>query len=150
MIASKAAFIPKMFLAPVSGLSFLKSGASAFGDGLKPTWPRLAATPASAQIATTGMAAIATCMPTVMNSSVTPLRLTTSGEDTKLSTPSVASSIRRIMAGPKADSASTAAISTIAPLASCERATWPLARASWRFLGVAFSVLFSAMASRPP
>ena len=61
----------------------------------------------------------------------------------------MASSIRRITPGPNADSARTEAISTTAPLTSCDLATWPFLRASARFLGVAFSVLFSAI-SRPP
>src|ERR1044072_9254577 len=51
------------------------------------------------------------------------------------------------MPGPKADSARTEAIITSAPLRSWERATWPFLRASWRFLGVAFSVLFSAISA---
>src|SRR5919197_5284921 len=51
------------------------------------------------------------------------------------------------MPGPKADSARTDAAITSAPLRSCERSTWPFLRASWRFLGVAFSVLFSAISA---
>ena len=45
-----------MFFRPVSGLSFLKSGFSAFVAGLKPTWPTLATTPAIAQTNTIGAA----------------------------------------------------------------------------------------------
>jgi hypothetical protein len=80
-----------------------------------------------------------------MNSSATPSRLTTSGEETKASTPIVASSIRRRIPGPKADRASTEAASTAAPLTSADLATWPRLRASPRVLGVAFSVLLSAI-----
>src|SRR3954471_2582315 len=48
--------------------------------------------------------------------------------------------------GPKADRASRPASRMKAPLMSAERATWPFLRASSRRLGVAFSVLPSAMA----
>ena len=61
------------------------------------------------------------------------------------------SSMRSIMAGPKADSASRAASRTTAPLRSADLATWPFLRASSRRFGVAFSVLsLPAMRSRHP
>ena len=48
LTASTAELGLNMFLKPVSGLSFLKSGFSALVAGLKPTWPTLATMPARA------------------------------------------------------------------------------------------------------
>src|ERR1700754_3310458 len=50
--------------------------------------------------------------------------------------------------GPAAESAIRPASRIAAPLMSADLATWPFLRASSRFLGVAFSVLFSAIALR--
>ena len=54
LTASTAELGLNMFFRPVIGLSFLKSGFSAFVAGLKPTWPTLAHTPAIAQTNTIG------------------------------------------------------------------------------------------------
>ena len=58
----------------------------------------------------------------------------------------IASFICSIAFGPAAESASRPASRIAAPLTSMDFATWPFLRASSFFLGVAFSVLSSAMA----
>src|SRR4051812_13743455 len=147
LTASTAEFGLTRFFRPVAGVSFLKSGLIACSDGLKPTWPTLATTPAAAQTNTIGAMPTSTCPPIVMNSSPIPLRSTTLGSLTRSRIPTVASAMRWYMPGPKADRARTDASITTAPLMSCERETWPFLRASWRFFGVAFSVLFSAISA---
>src|SRR3954471_21252046 len=151
LAASAAMFGPKMFLKPDIGFRRLGSGLSALSDGLSPTWPPPAASPATAQTAITGSAASPTFWPTSTNSEPRPLAVTyLSGSEVRAITSSIACSIRSIIFGPKAESASRPAIRMAAPLTSAERATWPFLRASSRFLGVAFSVLFSAMPLRDP
>src|SRR3954468_22563912 len=137
------------FLRPEAGLSLRKSGLIAPGIGLMPTCPAEAATPATRQTAMTGATASATCWPTSTNSVPTPFWVTTlSGSWASCRTCSIASWHCSTIRCPTADSASSEASSTAALLTSCERATWPFLRASSRFLGVAFSVLFSATALR--
>src|SRR4051794_1884867 len=146
---SNTARIPKRFLKPVIGLSFLKSGLIAPGVGRMPVCRTLITTPVNAQTAITGPAERAALPKTADRMAPTPSRLTTSGVATSASTMRIDSSIRSIIAGPKADSASSAASRTTAPLRSADLATWPFLRASSRRLGVAFSVL-SLPAMRSP
>ena len=104
-------------------MSFLKSAFSALGDGLKPTCSTFASTPAIAHTSTTGAAPAKAWPPTVMNSSPMSFLSTTLGSLMRSRIVTVASAIRWYIIGPKAESAMTAAIITIAPLASTERAT---------------------------
>src|SRR3954454_5290723 len=137
------------FLSPEAGLSLRKSGLIAPGIGLMPTCPAEAATPASRHTPMTGATASATCWPTSTNSVPTPFWVTTlSGSWASWRTCSIASWHCSTIRCPTALSVSSEASSTAALLTSCERATWPFLRASSRFLGVAFSVLFSATALR--
>src|SRR6185436_21193755 len=73
------AFGPNRFLAPVSGLSFLKSGLMLAGIGLMPTCATLTRTPAIMQTAAIGAAASATWRATFENSVPMPWISTSSG-----------------------------------------------------------------------
>src|SRR3954452_12593794 len=140
----------KRFLSPLAGLSFLKLGLIAPGIGFRPTCAMPAIVPASMQANITGNAARPTCLPTIQNSVPMPCSSTTCGVRMRSITWTIAIRQCSIIFGPVAESARSAASSTAAPLMSVERATWPFLRASARFLGVAFSVRFSAIALADP
>ena len=142
---SNSAWVPKICFAPWSGLSFFGSGLSASGEGLKPTWPTLISTPATRHTAAIGASEYSQAEPTMPKICGTVSAPTVSGWLMSPSRSRVACDIRRIIPGANAERASSAASRTTAPLRSIDRATWPFLRASSRFLGVAFSVLFSAI-----
>src|SRR3954471_22967571 len=130
-----------MFLKPLIGFRRLGSGFSALTYGLPPTWAMLTSRPAATHVRITGAAASAAALPWPEISGPRPRWLTTSGEETRTKASRIEDCSTSTRCGAVALSAKSAANSTIAPLRSADLATDPFLRASWRFLGVAFSVL---------
>src|SRR5262245_25434426 len=136
-----------MFLKPEIGLRRLGSGLSACMCGLPPTWITLTRTAAATHVKMTGAAARPAAFACEETSGPSPRLLTTSGVAMSPKASRSDSCRTETRCGAEALRANSAANMTTAPLRSWLLATWPFLRASWRFLGVAFSVLSPAAMS---
>ena len=131
-----------MFLAPVIGLIFLKSGLIALSDGLSDTWATFTSTPAAAH-----MAAIGATVPRIVcrnaeNSAWSPAALVASpGLEICANVERIEPVTPETIDGPMASRPTRPAASTTEPLRSMLLATWPCLRASFFCLAVGFSVL---------
>src|SRR4051795_2034240 len=130
-----------MFLKPLIGFSRLGSGFRAPTCGLPPTCAMFTSRAAAMHVRMTGAAAKAAALPWLESSGPRPRWLTTSGEEISPKASRIEDWSTSTRCGAVALSANSAANMTTAPLRSADLATWPFLRASWRFLGVAFSVL---------
>src|SRR4051812_12767212 len=139
-----------MFLNPEIGLSRLGSGFSAPTWGLPPTWATFTTRAAAMQVKTTGAAASAAEPICSEIRGPRPRWSTTFGVAMSWNASRSEVSSVATRCGAVALRAKSAANMTTAPLRSPDFATWPLLRASERFLGVAFSVLsLPAMSGDP-
>src|SRR3954447_12759362 len=138
---SKSALGPKMFFAPCSGFRRFGSGFSAPRCGRPPTCTTLTRMPVTRHTATTGAAASPAERACSETSAPRPLWSTTSGVVMSANAARMSVWSTATRCGAVALRANSAASSTTAPLRSALLATWPFLRASWRRLGVAFSVL---------
>src|SRR4051812_23172390 len=105
-----------------------------------PDWPAFTTMAASAQARATGATASAASLPTRSRTVPRPGSETTEGSAVCASDEVIALRTWPSMPGPAAPSVMSPTSRTTAPLRSLERATCPFLRASWRRLGVGFSV----------
>ena len=131
-----------MFLKPLIGLIFLKSGLIAVIEGLNETWATLTITPAARHRAAIGATVPRIVCRAAENSACRPAALVASpGREIWSKVERIESETPDTTAGPTATRPIRPATSTTEPLRSVLLATWPFLRDSCLRLAVGFSVL---------